>query len=148
MKGPIEYHTHDETEIEPDGRFVAVVPTWAAPEGTEVTYKASGKVRRYKMVDGTWVFCPLFSSVLAGSGTYDPASLNDGDGATTTITVTGVALGDLVHASFSLDLQGIILFAWVSAADTVSIRFQNESGGTVNLSSGTIQVRVIPQASY
>lgn len=148
MKGNVDFHTHEEAEIEPDGKFIAVVPNWPAPEGTEVTYKASGKVRRYKIVDGSWVFSPLYSSVLANSGTYDPASLVDGAGVTTTLTVTGAAVGDLVQASFSLDLQGIILFAWVSATNTVSIRFQNESGGTLDLASGTIQVRVIPQAGY
>lgn len=77
-----------------------------------------------------------------GSATYDPPSLADGAGATTTITVTGAVLGDFVMgASFDKDLQGILLTAWVSAADTVSIRFQNESGGTLDLASGTLRVR-------
>lgn len=82
-------------------------------------------------------------SFIAGSATYDPPSLNDGDGATTTITVTGAALGDSVDTvSFSLDLQGITVTAYVSAANTVSVRFQNESGGTLDLGSGTLSVRV------
>ena len=79
---------------------------------------------------------------LIGSATYDPASLADGAGATTTIAVTSAALGDFVRVSFSLDLQGILLFAWVSATGTVSVRFQNESGGTVDLASGTLTVAV------
>lgn len=82
-------------------------------------------------------------SEFVGSATYDPASLVDGAGATTTVTVTGAALGDFVTGvSFSLDLQGISLTAYVSAADTVSVRFQNESGGTLDLASGTIRVMV------
>ncbi len=76
-----------------------------------------------------------------GSATYDPASLADGAGATTTVSVTGAALGDLATASFSLDLQGITLTAWVSAANTVSVRFQNESGGVLDLGSGTLRVQ-------
>jgi hypothetical protein len=84
----------------------------------------------------------MASVPLSGSATYDPASLNDGDGATTTVTVTGAALGDFAEASFSLDLQGITLTAWVSAADTVSVRFQNETGGTLDLNSGTLRARV------
>lgn len=87
------------------------------------------------------------SGSLFGSVVYDPASLADGVGATTTITVTGAALGDMVTGlSFSLDLQGITLTGWVSAADTVSVRFQNESGGTLDLASGTIRARVSPFA--
>lgn len=76
-----------------------------------------------------------------GSATYDPASLVDGAGATTTVTVTGAALGDFAQASFSLDLQGITLTAWVSAANTVSVRFQNETTGTIDLGSGTLRAR-------
>lgn len=78
----------------------------------------------------------------SGTATYDPASLADGAGVTTTVTVTGAALGDYADASFSLDLQGVSLKAWVSAADTVSVRFQNETGGVVDLGSGTIKARV------
>jgi hypothetical protein len=85
----------------------------------------------------------LPGSILSGSATYNPPSLNDGDGATTTVTVTGAALGDLVECvSFSLDLQGITVTGYVSAANTVSVRFQNESGGTLDLGSGTLRARV------
>lgn len=80
---------------------------------------------------------------LTGSATYDPPSLADGAGATTTVTCSGAALGDTALAAFSLDLQGITLTAWVSAANTVSVRFQNESGGSIDLGSGTLRVRVI-----
>lgn len=77
-----------------------------------------------------------------GSATFDPSDLADGAGETTTVTVTGAALGDYASASFSLNLQGIILSAWVSAANTVSVRFQNETGGSINLGSGTLRARV------
>lgn len=76
------------------------------------------------------------------SATYDPPSLLDAEGVTTTVTCTGAALGMNATASFSLNLQGIVLTAYVSAANTVSVRFQNESGGTLNLSSGTLRVAV------
>lgn len=84
-----------------------------------------------------------FYEWLTGSATYNPASLADGDGATTTVTVTGAALGDFAQASFSLDLQGVQLTSWVSAANTVSVRFQNESGGVIDLASGTLRARVL-----
>jgi hypothetical protein len=89
---------------------------------------------------GTW---QKFGGInLSGSATFNPGNLIDGDGETTTVTVTGAALGDYAEASFSLDLQGIAITAWVSAADTVSVRFQNETGGTIDLGSGTLRARV------
>lgn len=89
---------------------------------------------------GVWQkFCVVD---LSGSATFDPGSLADGVGETTTVTVTGAALGDYAQASFSLDLQGVTVTAWVSAANTVSVRFQNESGGVLDLGSGTLRVKV------
>jgi hypothetical protein len=84
----------------------------------------------------------LAPRLLEASATYDPPSLAAGDGATATVTITGAALGDFARASFSLDLQGITLTAWVSAANTVSARFQNGTAGTIDLGSGTLRVRV------
>ena len=82
------------------------------------------------------------TSALNASAVYDPPSLADGAGATTTVALSGAELSDFARAAFSLDLQGITLTAWVSAADTVSVRFQNESGGTLDLASGTLRVNV------
>lgn len=81
-----------------------------------------------------------------GSATFNPSNLADGAGETTTVTVTDAALGDFAEASFSLDLQGITLTAWVSAANTVSVRFQNESGGPLDLASGTLKASAIRRA--
>lgn len=84
---------------------------------------------------------------LSGSATYDPPSLADGVGTTTTLTVTGAALGDFARCSFSVDLAGITVTCYVSSANTVSVRFQNESGGTLDLASGTLRAQVFPAAS-
>ena len=78
---------------------------------------------------------------LIGSATYDPPSLADGVGTTTTVTCTGATVGMFASASFGVDLQGITVTAWVSAADTVSVRFQNESGGVLDLASSTLTVK-------
>ena len=85
----------------------------------------------------------FINGFLQGSATYDPASLADGAGATTTVTVPGAVMGDFALASFSNSLQGITLTAYVSAVDTVSVRFQNESGGVLDLASGTLTALVI-----
>ncbi|RVH21445.1 autotransporter outer membrane beta-barrel domain-containing protein [Sinorhizobium meliloti] len=87
-----------------------------------------------------WGATPSYRS---GTATYDPPSLVDGDGASTTVTVTGAALGDVALASFSLSTQGITVTAAVTAANTVTVRFQNETGGTIDLASGTLKAVVL-----
>ena len=96
---------------------------------------------RWDYYSNVWVEDAYYTRtplILSGTATYDPPSLVDGAGTTTTVTVTGAALGDKATASFSLDLQGISVTAYVSAANIVSVRFQNESGGTLDLASGTL----------
>lgn len=78
-----------------------------------------------------------------GLKTHDFGSLIDGAGETTTVTVTGAALGNFAQASLSVDLQGLTMTAWVSAADTVSVRVQNETGGTIDLGSATLRAYIL-----
>ena len=85
-------------------------------------------------------------ATLVGTAVYDPPSLIDGAGINTTVTVTGAALGDQATVSFSLDLQGITVTAYVSATNTVTVRFQNESTGTLDLASGTLSCYVTKPA--
>jgi hypothetical protein len=81
-------------------------------------------------------------TVYTASATVDPTSLVDAAGLTGTVTVTGATMGDFVTLSFDKDLAGITLTGYVSVANTVAYRFQNESGGTLDLASGTLRVRV------
>lgn len=90
---------------------------------------------------GTYSF--VYPTELDGSSTWNPGNLVDGAGETKSITVSGAALGDFVIASAPYDLQDITVTAYVQAVDTVEIRAQNESGGAIDLASGTWKVRVI-----
>lgn len=109
--------------------------------GQRVLNLETGAIERY--TGSAWTQ-PGF---LYGSATFNPGSLADAAGETTTVTVTGAALGDFAMASFSNALQGITVTAWVSATDTVSVRFQNESGGVLDLSSGTLRALVLQRTA-
>lgn len=83
--------------------------------------------------------------IFTGSATYDPPSLAAAAKTTIqTMTVTGVVLGDKVdEVSFSQNLAGARISAWVSVADTVSYYFVNENGANpLDLASGTLRVKV------
>ena len=77
------------------------------------------------------------------SGSYDPANMAPGGVVSTTLNVSGAAMGDFVLASFDVDVGEISVKANVSSADTVTIYFENESAVFVDLGSGTLKVRVI-----
>lgn len=84
--------------------------------------------------------CPY----LQDSGTWNPALVAAGAiSATTTVTVAGAALGDFVEPSFSLDLQGLDLRGYVSAANTVTCYLKNDTGAGIDLASGTLTARVL-----
>lgn len=88
-------------------------------------------------------FRGLFSDTWLVSATLDAGSLVDGAGETDDVTVPGVALGDMViGASLGVDLVGITVTGYVSAANTVKFRIQNESGSTVDLASSTLRIVV------
>lgn len=80
---------------------------------------------------------------LIGSSTYDAPSLVAGGVTVTTVTVIGAYFGDFATASLGLDISGIVVSAWVSSTNVVSVRLQNESAGTINLASTTISAMVI-----
>ncbi len=94
---------------------------------------------------GTDQFRGLFSDTWAVTCTMNAGSLADGAGETDDITVPGVALGDMViGASLGVDLVGLTVTGYVSAANTVKFRIQNESGtGPVDLASTTMKIVVV-----
>lgn len=86
----------------------------------------------------------LLSLTLAGSTTHDFGNLVDGAGESKDVTVTGAALGDYAVASLGVSAQGMIVSASVTAANTVTVRVQNETGGAIDLASTTVRALVTP----
>jgi hypothetical protein len=88
-------------------------------------------------------FRGIFSDTWVVTATLDAGSLVDAAGETDTVAVPGVALGDMVlGCSFAVDEAGLTVTGYVSAAGVVSLRVQNETGGTVDLASTKIRVVV------
>lgn len=107
--------------------------------------------QNYRMPSGTWIefACSATQAIQVGrqpltaTFTWDPGSLADGVGETSgAVTVAGALLGDFVKVAAPYDLQEITCTAYVSAGNTVKVRLQNESGGVVDLASGTWKVQV------
>ena len=88
-------------------------------------------------------FRGLFSDTWLVVATLDSASVASGaaGAATDTVTVAGVALGDMVLGmSVGVSEAGLVRRAYVSAANTVTIVSYNPTAGDVNLASTTLQL--------
>lgn len=88
-------------------------------------------------------FRGLFSDTWAVSATLDSASIATTATATDTVTVPGVALGDIVLGfSVGVSEAGLVRRAYVSAANTVTIVTYNPTAGSVDLASTVVDVIV------
>ncbi len=95
---------------------------------------------------GTQVSLSTFSingaTAQANTATWDPSSVLAAQSTTTTVSVPGAALGNMVLASFSLDLAGCTLSAYVSSVNTVTAVLSNPTTSAIDLSSGTLRLLV------
>lgn len=77
------------------------------------------------------------------SATYDPTPLAPGAIQSTTVALTGATIGDAVACTFSLPLGGTRMWAEVTSANTVTVYHQNPTTVVVDVSSGTLTVKLI-----
>ncbi len=81
---------------------------------------------------------------LAGSASWTPGSVADGEMVSQDITVSGARLGDFAVASFSLDVEDLVLDANVTSANTITATLTNDGiNAGVTLSAGTVYVKVM-----
>ena len=86
-------------------------------------------------------FRGLFSYTWDVAFTLDSSLIATTATATDTVTVPGVALGDMVIGmSVGVSEAGLVRRAYISAANTVTIVTYNPTAGDVNLASTTLQL--------
>ena len=80
---------------------------------------------------------------ISGTATWDPGSIADGAMTSTTVTVTGAAVGDTTAVGFSQAVPaGAILSGSVTATNTVTVTLFNKTGAPLDLASGTLRADV------
>jgi hypothetical protein len=86
----------------------------------------------------------VVANILSATATLDFPSIGSNDTETLTITVTGAVAGDSVFLGCPAGLDaGLVFCASVTAADTVTVRMHNSSGGAVDPASATFRATVI-----
>lgn len=85
----------------------------------------------------------VVKNTFKATATWDPASLLAGVTASTTITVTGAAVGDIAYATHDqIGANDVLISAHVQSANTVRVVVDNLTGGVLDIASGTLSVLV------
>jgi len=132
----------DLTQVAPGSveANVATLETQVATLTTDVTTLSAALTALTATVSGhTTHLNALPTSRLSGSTAYDPPNLIVGATTTKTVSVTGASLGMAAEASFSLDMAGLIMVAYVSSANTVTCVLYNPTIGAVDLANGVLK---------
>lgn len=129
--------------------------------GVNLTYSSAlSRLETYNLFDALIAdnnnMLRATGQTLTGSGSYSPGVVSTSTQASTTITVTGAAVGDFAIAEFgtTTDVSGADnynkygLDAKVSAANTVHVLFHSVGGNTTTtLGSATLRVKVFPNTT-
>jgi len=85
-----------------------------------------------------------YPKVRTSKETLNPTSIPANSEDTQTFTVTGLTTEDIVTVNKPTDTAGIsISQVWVSAADTLSIKFRNHTGGAIDPGSESYLISAI-----
>jgi hypothetical protein len=122
---------------------VAAGSTLATSGANSITLTTTGATNVTLPTSGTLATTAQIPGVLTASETVDFASLANGSSTSANISVTGVAIGDLVDVSTSNSTidENLRIKGFVSIANTVKVIVTNESGGTYDPPTTTVYVR-------
>jgi hypothetical protein len=77
---------------------------------------------------------------LVGSATWNPGLIAAGGNATTTVAINGLVAGDSVDVSVTVDLAGLILYAW-AGTNIVNVKLYNPTAAGITPASMTVNAR-------
>lgn len=84
------------------------------------------------------------AKIIKASGTVTPSDITTGASETVTLTLTGALTTDHLVWNIAGALpNGLTAQAWVSAADTVSLKLHNTTGSTITGASYTLRAAVL-----
>lgn len=88
----------------------------------------------------TSTIAKIFPLGLSSSAAWTPGTIAAGAQTQTTVACASAVLGMSAQAAFSLNINGLTLTAYVSAANAVTVVLGNLTGTSVSIGSGIISV--------
>lgn len=83
-------------------------------------------------------------AIFTTSGSAVMPAMNAAATISTTITAGGAAVGDRVLASHTaVTMASVVMSAYVSSTNTVTVTFYNGTGAVLNIGSGTLAVTIL-----
>jgi hypothetical protein len=111
-----------------------------------ITSPTNNQILSYTSSSGLWEnkTFETVGNIKTGSATLDFGNTSAQNSSDLTITVTGASDGDVVSLGVpNASVNANTCFtAWVSATDTVTVRFNNYSSAAVDPASGTFKIKV------
>ncbi len=125
-----------------DARVAALEGQVATLNGDITTANAAIAATNAVVAGHTSHLAALPTSRLTGSAAYNPPNILALGTATTTVAVAGAALGMAAEASFSLDLLGLTVTAYVDSANSVTVVLFNPTALAIDVGNGTLKAFV------
>lgn len=115
-------------------RYYQPVPTADPVVGTD---------RRVSIIWMKWFdfVAKRLGIVTETTATYDPPAIGAGATVSVSVSFAGARPGDFATATHTGVVAGINIIA-TATTDSVTVTFWNVTGGSIDLSSGTLRVRV------
>lgn len=120
------------------------------PLNSDLPLNTGRKVATWTKPWGNW-FSQILAALVGWNVTYyaeatiDFGVINAQTQATSSVSIPGASVGDVVVVRPTTALNGIVIDGTVSAADTVEVRAVNYSSGSINPASQVYSVLVFQQ---
>ena len=126
------------------GAYSSVQINFSSSTGS-TTFYLDGWSVTFGNAGGSSFFTPNANEFVryTGQATWNPGTISDGTFVAKDFTVLGATLGMSATAGAGVDVVDCLVSATVTAANTVTVVIQNETGGSVTLASSTWYVSAV-----
>lgn len=142
--GAVTYNAYYDNYLDSEDLSAANIATRISIASALIPFDnwlKTGRVIGHQGGNASNVFGTPIRTHRSVTAAWNPGAITNGTAVSTTVTVTGAAVGDNVRASYDQTLaDGMILSAQVTGAGTVTVSIFNATAGSLTPTSGNVRV--------